>query len=750
MKKILKNLFFVLFLSFFFGKFSLADDLKVSGNKKISINTLKEIINFDSKKNYNNSEILNDVQQKLYSSGFFKKISTKYSNNVLIIILEENPLIDFFYINGVINAERERFFYDNLELKSNKIFSEVKLKKDIEFIKSNYIDSGYLDIKIEAEIKKKSQENIVNLVLNINRGDQYKVNRIFFVGDKYFKPSTLLDSITSSEEGWWKFISSSYFSSLKIDLDKKLLKNFYLNNGFYDAQITSVDVNPDKINKNVNIVFSINSGKKYKYKNISIVDDKKNISTNDLKTLNSLLKKKLIDFYSEKEVFRMKKYIEDFLIEKKIEFVQTIFLTQKNLESDNTLNVIFKLIPKEKKYINLINIKGNSITEEAVIRDNLFFSEGDSFMNYKLARSIDNLKATSIFKKVDYDIVNNEKNNLVDINIKVEEQPTGEISAGIGIGTNGSAISSGLKEKNLFGKGIDASILGSFGTEKISGSLKLKIPKYGVNENDVFLGFDAIETEYDNGNYKSRVLGSDLAQSYEIYEDIIFNIGLGFDNDKISTTTSASNYVQSLDGSYNTFKSFYGLTFDKRNSKFKPTRGFITSFNQRFGLPGSDIEYVRNDIKNSYYYPVNEDYIFNVKSGLSSITSINNKDIKLSDRLNLSNRYLKGFEPRGIGPKDGNQFIGGNYSAFFGMSSTVPNPLPEKWNAGTSLFLDFGNVWGIDNASTNENSKLRSSTGLTLDWFSPLGPLSFVFSKTLSSADSDKEQNFSFQLGTTF
>lgn len=740
---------FLLFTSFLTSKSFAEVNLKVVGNNRISIQTIKEIINFDKNKNYGEPIILNSVQQKLYSSGFFKNVSTSYSNNFLNLKLTENPLVDFFYIKGLLNKSREEFLYQNLEIKTNTIFSNDKLKKDIETIKSVFSQSGYLDIKVIPKVSE-TENNLINIVLEVDRGEKFLINRLYFIGDKYFKNSVLTDVVDSSEFGWWKFLSTTSTLSLaRIDSDKRLLKSFYLDNGFYDVQIISSDVTIDN-NKKANIVFSINSGPIYSFNKIEILDLEKNLSIKDLEYLKSYISKKLKGTYSLKKVFNTKNYLENYLIDKKIEFIKIDFKLSKEDLVNKKINVTYSFTPENKKYINLINIKGNSITEEKIIRDNMVLSEGDGYMNYKLVRSIDNIRSTKIFKKVDYKLSENSSNSLIDLDIKVEEQPTGQISAGVGIGSSGSTISTGIQENNLFGKGIASSGVLSLGTEKISGNMNLKLPKYGVNENDIFVNFGISEIEYDNGAYKSKQVVFGAGQSYEIYEDISLLTSLNFDNDRIDTKSSTSSYIRSLDGNYNTLKASYGITNDKRDRKFKTSSGHITNFTQGLAIPGSDIPYFQNKISMLYYYPIAKDYTFNIKSGLSTINALNNKNIKLSDRLTLSNKRLRGFESRGVGPKDGKDFIGGNYSAYLGFSSTIPNPLPERWNANTNIFLDSGNVWGVDYDSSKDSSKLRSSIGLSLDWTSPLGPLSFTLAQPISSAKSDKEEKFSFQLGSSF
>ena len=200
-----------------------------------------------------------------------------------------------------------------------------------------------------------------------------------------------------------------------------------------------------------------------------------------------------------------------------------------------------------------------------------------------------------------------------------------------------------------------------------------------------------------------------------------------------------------------TYKTFYSVQNDKGDRVFQPTKGHRIGFGQTLGLPLSDIPYIGNSVSGSYYKPISKNFIMNLKAGANSINSLSNsKDVKLSDRKFLTNKSLRGFESFGVGPKDGSDHIGGNYSAYGSISSTFPNPFPDKWNAKSLIFLDAGNVWGVDFDDSKDKSKIRSSTGISLEWISPLGPLSFTLSETLSSANGDLEESFSFEIGSTF
>lgn len=718
---------------------------EILGNKRISDQTILSIIDFEKNKNYKIDD-LNNFQKKLYNTNYFSKVSIKINKNKINIVVEENPIIDFFYINGVINNKREEFFYENLSLGQNKIFSEALLKKDIESIKANYQDAGFFDVSVDTSISKISG-NALNVVINVQRKEKYKINRIYFIGNKKYKSSTLSDVISSSEKGWWKFLgSSSLVNKNRINFDKNLLKRFYLNNGFYDVQITSSDINFIG-NNQADITFSINSGEKYVFSKYELLDEEKNLNEKNIKDLKKIISKKLQGTYSQKKLDDINKLLNEYLRNKKIEFVS--FFNKVKKTSDQRLDIEFRFVKKPRKYVNLINISGNTITEEKVIRRNLLFSEGDSFLDYKVSKSIDKIKSLRIFKDVKFK-TQNSGNEKVDLNISVEEQPTGSVSAGIGVGSSGSTVSSTIVEKNLFGKGISLDGNVSIGTEKVSGNVGLSLPDFMNTDNTFNYNIFAITTDFTNSGYESKKIGNGLSTQYNIYEDISLRTGFVIDLDRINTNDTASDLYKAREGDYLTYKGFYSISNDKRNSKFQPSKGYSIGFGQGLALPGSDITYIQNNLDAAVYHSISNDYILSLKSGLNTINSIGDEDIKLSDRKFLRQSKLRGFESYGVGPKDGSDHIGGNYAAYASLSSTIPNPIPDSWNAKSFIFFDAGNVWGVDFDESLDSNKIRSSAGVSLEWVSPLGPLSITLAENISKADGDLEEGFSFQIGSSF
>jgi len=740
--KILKITLLIFLFLFDYALSDTYEKIILKGNKRVSKETILDIANI--KNNKLNLDDLNIIQKKIFNSGFFKDVEIKFDNKNLVIFLKENPIIDFFYIDGA-TAKENDFILDNLKLGPNKIFSENLLNQDLVLIRNFYKTRGYYNVDVKP-ILSELQNETLNLIIKLDKKNQIKIKRIFFTGEKIYKTSELLSVIESSEHGWWKFLSSTNnISETRIQIDKNRLKNYFLDSGYYDAQITSSEINLIS-NNFANITFSISAGNIYKISNIDFIDNSKNLNKKNFNDIKKISNKYLNNIYSKKNIFYLKDKIEDYLISNNIEFV-SVSIGEKKEKNNININYIFS--SEKKNFINLINVKGNSLTEESVVRNNLYFSEGDTISKHKIDKSIDKLKATRIFEKVNYKL-DPVKDELVNLDITVAEQPTGSIGAGVGVSSSGSAISGMISEKNFLGKGIGLNMDLSLGTEKVSGTARTSLPYFNNTDNTLNNTFYAISKDFTNSGYESKILGNDTSITYQPYENIFFTPGVGINSDKVDTNSTASALLQSRDGSYTTFKTFYNVKSDKRNKRFNTTGGHVIGFGQDFGLPGSDIPYVKNNIFGTYYHQLSNEFILKFDSGVSSINSLNNKDVKLSDRLALNSKKLKGFESFGIGPKDGNDFVGGNYSAYSSLSSTIPNPFPENWNAKTSIFVNAGNVWGVDYDASKDVNKIRSATGVTMDWMSPIGPLSFTLAQPISKANTDATETFSFEIGTAF
>ena len=736
-------IFFIIFTNVTFAEIK---KINIVGNARVSSATIeslvdKKIINIDT-------IYINNLTKKIYDTDFFSDVKISFNQDVLTINVSENPIVNFFYINGVKDSDLDQV-NKIITLKENSIFSSSKLKKDIEATREFLNASGYYQASITPEVIK-IDNNQINLIINIDKKEISKIKNIYFIGNKYFSDSQLLDVITSTEDGWWKIFSSSALSEQRIEYDKQLLKDFYKSKSFYDAQIESAFASIDKNNK-FTLTYSINSGKKYKFGDYDIKVSGltlKEVDINEIKNISNKLLKN--EFYSPLTINKINKQITDFLETKKYGNFEINIQDLK--VADDKINIIVQLNEGQKSLVNKINIKGNTITEEKVIRDNLVISEGDQLNSSKVKKSIDNVKSKQLFSKVDYKIEDSEKKNFKDLNLFVKEQPTGSISAGVGYGTNGGLLEASVNERNFLGQGINLNFTGRLSSDVIRGELSFVDPNYKNSNKELAASLFSEVDDYSNSGYQNKRAGTRFGTKYEIYEDIFFRPNLGVQFDKLEVTGTASSLLRSRQGDFVTTSLGYNFSYDQRDSKFSPTSGSIIYFDQNIATFFSDIPTVQTGVGATFYKELfSEKFIGSAKARLANVVAFNDKDVKLSDRIFASASDIRGFEQRGLGPVDSGDHIGGNNLATLSLKSTFPNPIPENLRATTFLFLDMGNVWGADySSSISDSSKLRTSTGIALDLMSPIGPLSFTYSVPLSKASTDKEQNFLFNIGSSF
>jgi len=497
--------------------------------------------------------------------------------------------------------------------------------------------------------------------------------------------------------------------------------------------------------KKADIIYSIDSGIKYKINEIIFFDNSKSLKNKNIIEIKKIYKKILNKDYNLTKINHVQKLINDYLRRENFDLNLNFVENKKNKN-----NIILSFATedfKDKKILDKIEVSGNSMTDERVIRNYLIINEGDIFNISKIKTSIDKLKGSGLFSDVRYEIKKID-NSYVLLSIKVSEKPTGEIAAAAGAGTNGATISGSFQENNFLGRGIKILSTLNIGTEKIFGKLVYSNPDFRNTGNTFNSSFFIESNEYINASYQNKLIGFDFSSSYEIYDKIFLNPGFGLDMDEVTANENSSSLIKSREGDYFTSKIFYNLSKNTKNREFQTTDGFVLGTGQELSIL-SDIPYLNNRIFGSYYNEYQNGFVASIKSKLENITGFN-KDIKFSDRLFVQSSNLRGFASRGIGPKINDDFIGGNYSYYGSLSSTFPNGLPEKWNAITNVFFDTANVWGVDDNSTDSSNKIRSSIGVGFSWISPLGPIAITYSEPITKMDTDDVEQFNFKIGSAF
>ena len=587
------------------------------------------------------------------------------------------------------------------------------------------------------------------MIFDIDLGDKAFINEIVFSGDKKFKKRKLMNVITSEEDKFWKFISSKrLLNKQRLELDRRLLKNFYKNKGFYNVKVFDDTVQYSDT-QNFNVIFNIESGNKFYFGNFNI-----NLPQDFDKKYFEKITKKLNNFsgekYSLKVLEKMLREIEKIAQSKQYEFINAKI--DEKIIDNNKIDIDIDIInDKENFYVNAINIFGNNVTIEDVIRNELIIDEGDPLNNVLFNKSISNVKSLNIFENVTSEIVDSSNDFQTDINITVEEKATGQVSLGAGVGTSGASTSFGVMENNFLGKGIKLNTNLMLSEEKIKGLFSYTKPNFKNSNKDLSLSLESTETDRMNDfGYKSNDTGFLIGTNFEYLEDLYFSPNFSVYYESLTTATTASKLLKKQEGSYFDAELSYGLLFDKRDQSYQPSDGFISNFYQSLPLNIDENQTIVNSYEFTNYHEYLDDQVLSLSIFTKAANSLGDDDVKISNRLYMPSRKLRGFQTGKIGPLDGGDYIGGNYLTAFNAQANLPI-FQSMETLDFNIFYDAGNVWGVDyDSSINDASALRSATGLGVDWYTPIGPLSFSFAHPITKKSTDKTETFRFNLGTTF
>jgi outer membrane protein insertion porin family len=731
-------------LIFFNLSAEIIQKLNVQGNNRISEQTIKVYGEISFGKDYSPFDI-NKILKNLYETNFFDDIKITLDKNVLNINVKEYSIINNIDFQGEPSNSVKKSILEKLQLKAKESFIENKLSEDISLIKKIYATIGFNFTNVESKIIR-FDDNRVNLVYILDKGKKTNISKINFTGDKKIKDKRLRDIIVSEEKKFWKFLSrNTFLNSNNIALDKRLLINYYKSLGYYDVQVLTSNAEVSQENL-TNLTYTINAGTRYRVtkitSNVSDVLDKKIFIP-----LQKNFTKVIGKYYSP---FTVKKLLDEVDLLIAANDLQFIEHSVNEILEGGSIEIKINIFEGQKQLVEKINIKGNTVTDESVIRAELLMDEGDPFSNLKLNQSIAKIKARNIFGEVKNKITNGSSKDQKIIDIEVEEKPTGEIAAGAGIGTNGGSFAFTVSENNWLGKGVNLSSNIQVSKETFTGGIFVNDPNYNFSGNSLNYFVSNTSNDKPKSGFKNNITTAGIGTKFEQYRNIYIAPGISFSYDDLQVASTASTALKKQKGTFSDLTLDYSITLDERDKTYAPTDGYISSFSQAIPLY-ADSPYIKNTYALSKYQALNPNAIGTFKLYLSAISGLNKKDVRISKRLNLSANRLRGFKAGKVGPKDGDEYIGGNYSVASNFEVNLPNLLPEATKTDVVLFLDFGNVWHVDyNSSSDDSNIVRSSAGASVNWTSPLGPMSFIFAQNLSKASTDVTEGFNFKLGTTF
>ena len=732
-------------LSFSSSYAEIYDEIRVKGNERLSVETIVMFSGLKISQDIKNKDINLSIK-KLYETNYFKDIKILTDKKIIEISIIENPIIQSIKINGVKNNSILTQLTDITKKSEKYPYLKNKILEQNNLLLNIVRASGFYFSEIDTKIID-NKDNSVDIIYDFNLNKRAIIKKISFQGDKIFKDSKLRNVIKSEEGRFWKFITSNkYLDERKIKIDELLLRQYYQKKGYYNVNIKS------SYAKNINneyfeLIFNIQPGQKFFFNNISIQISENFNKINFLKIDNKIknLKGKK---YSSKIINKILEEIDNIILQKEYVFLNTEY--EATIVENNKINILFKFKDLEQFYVDQINIFGNFITEEKVIRNSLTIDEGDPFNEVLLDKSINSIKSRGIFKSVEASTKIDENDNQKKIiDITVEETPTGEIFAGAGTGTSGATITAGIKEKNYLGKGIKLMTNLSLSEDSIKGRFSVVNPNFRNTDRSINTTIESSSSDFlSTGGFKTSRTGLGVGTGFEQYEDFYVNLDVSAYYEKLETTSTASAQKRKHEGDYIENLFSYNLTLNKLDQNYQPTDGHKISFNQVLPIYSDDLS-VENTLSLSKYNSISDNLILSGKFFFKSVNSIDD-DVRVSRRVYIPSSRLRGFESGKIGPKDGDEYVGGNFGTALNLNSTLPNILSGNENIDLNLFFDAATLREVDYDSSLESSKIRSSTGISVNWFTIIGPLSFSYAIPITKVSTDKTESFRFRIGTSF
>lgn len=700
----------------------------------------------------------------LYATGFFKDVRLESENGVLVVTVQERPAIAQVDIVGSKEFTKEQL-KDGLKmagLAESKIFDKALLERAEQELKRQYFSRGKYAVTITTTVTP-LERNRVAISFDISEGEIAKIKQINIVGNETFSEKELLEQFVLSTSGWMTWYSKNdQYSKQKLSADLESLRSFYLNRGYleFNVESTQVSISPDK--NDIYITINVREGTKYIISDVKLAGE----LLVPEEELNKLIKVKAGDVFSREKLTESSKAISDRLGNDGYAFANVNAVPEINKEK-GTAAFTFFLDPGRRVYVRRINMAGNTKTRDEVLRREMRQIEGGWYAADKINRSRERLQRLGYFSDVNVETpAVPGTTDQVDLNYSVTEKPTGSIMAGAGFSSSeGLVLSGSISQQNVFGSGNHLAVQVNSGSINKIYSLSFTDPYF--TDDGVSRGFDVYKRTTNTtslntvATYSTSTLGGGMRFGIPLNEKDTVSLGLALERTDISLTADATDrlkdYVAEFGNSANTARVDMGWARDTRDSLTYPTSGGLQRIHGEVGLPGLDIQYYKLSYQHQYLQTFAKTYtlLLNGEAGMAG--GLGGKPLPFFKNFYAGGiGSVRGYRTSSLGPRDELDNAMGGTKRIVGTAELMfPFPgLSTDKSVRLGVFVDGGSVFGPDDYygrySKVSFADMRFSSGVSLSWFSPIGPLKFSFAKALNAKEGDKTEGFQFQMGTAF
>ncbi len=745
-------------------------DVRIEGNDRVDATTILGFARINRGQAISAGE-LNEAYQRLADSGLFETVEIVPQGGTLVIRVQEFPTINIINFEGNARIKDDKLA-GLVKSQSRRAYNPAQAEADAAAITEAYRVQGRIAATVTPKIIRRS-DNRVDLVFDIAEGKVVEIERLSFVGNRAYSDRRLRQVLETKQAGLLRsIIASDTFIAERVELDKQLLRDFYLSRGFIDFEVLDATAEVTRERDAFFMTFTVQEGQSYSFGQITASSEVEGIDAADFQ---QALRIRRGVTYSPSVVENNIARLESLALQKGLNFVRIEPRITRN-ERNQTLDVNFALVRGERIFVERIDIEGNTTTLDQVVRRQFRTVEGDPFNPREVRQSAERIRALGYFANADVNTRPGSSPDQVVVDVNVEEQPTGSLSFGVSYGvSSGVGFSIGFSEQNFLGRGQILGVDVSTRTDNVNTQLNFVEPSFLGR--DLRFRFNAYYRETDNqySRYDTRKIGispsiefpvSDsgrLELRYTLSEDKISNVDGGpNDTDDDDDVSSIILINEEARGALIASSVGYTYSWDSNRGGLNPTGRNLLRFSQDFAGVGGDVEYVSTTALAMAERKVwNEEVTVRAIIEGGALSMIGDDPSRVTDRF-FGNGKIRGFEPNGIGPRDLNvsneDALGGNYFAVARLEADFPLGLPEEYGFSGGVFADAGSVWSLDDVgggttgddTVDDDFHIRSSVGVSLFWTTPIGPLRFNFAKAIEKQDYDKEQFFDLTISTRF
>jgi len=731
-------------------------DITVQGLQRISEGTIFNYLPIEIGDELGDTRSA-DIISTLYKTGFFKDIELLRDGSTLIIKVLERPSIASISITGnsEISTEDLETGMENAGLTKGRIL-DVSLLDRIELdLQQQYVIRGFYAVEIETEVTA-TGENQVDVKINIQEGEVALIRQINIIGASNFDEDDLLDEFELGIPSWYAIFSSrDQYSKQKLAADIETLKSYYLDRGYINFNVvsTQVSITPEK--KSVFITLNIKEGEQFTISSIELAGDLI-VPEAELKALMNV---EAGDIFSRRKVNAISSAISDRLGNEGYAFANVNAVPEVDTEGKQ-VSLTYFIDPGKRVYVRRINISGNEKTDDEVIRREFRQMEGAWLSTTRLNRSQVRVQRLGYLDQVTLETpLVPGSSDQVDVNMSVTERPSGSLMLGIGYsGGDGMLLNASVSQDNFLGSG-----------ERISAEVNTsKANKvYSFSHTNPYYTLDGVSrsiklsyrqtdaSELNTANYIADVWGGSVTFGFPMSEYDTVRLGVGYENTEIKTTSetpqSYLGFLEDNSDAFDVFKLSLSWSHDTRNRTVFATEGFVQTLSTDVAFPNSKLNFYKVASRSRWFYPLSKKVTSSIEAEINYGDSYGETtELPFFERFYAGGAHsVRGYRSSSLGPRENGKALGGDFRVVGSAELIFMPPFTEESSTvRMSLFWDVGNVF--DDIDYYNSAELRQSTGVSLIWLSPIGPLSFSLSNPLNDKPSDNTESFQFTLGSFF